>query len=283
MTLLGSSLSPFATVSSPVPFYGQGCNLALEDVRILWELLDEHDGVLKIVLSEFTERRKRNADAIAELAVSNYSEMASKTASPMFLLRRKVALFLNKYAPLLPLRSQGLSALILSIAFSHSIYFIALTSSSRSLLSQIGSTVVHATVHDDILLEHSVRRCDGQSACDRIDDATYTDGKFFACSCGSGVVICLQQNVQTTKHLAWVYHTFLSFIAHVSSWNSCLVENTNNLRRTCVYRQKDGTAWTFSPLVCIFPWDGVAFLFLSRFNVLTHLFRGLEARSLGFR
>mmetsp|Transcript_6006 Transcript_6006/g.18093 ORF Transcript_6006/g.18093 Transcript_6006/m.18093 type:complete len:445 (+) Transcript_6006:171-1505(+) len=82
-----------------VPFYGQGCNLALEDVRVLWELLDHYDGDFGVILPEFTRRRKRNADAIAQLAIDNYTEMASKTASTAFLVKRRLGLLLNRLAP----------------------------------------------------------------------------------------------------------------------------------------------------------------------------------------
>ncbi|KAJ8907026.1 hypothetical protein NDN08_003509 [Rhodosorus marinus] len=82
-----------------VPFYGQGCNLALEDVRILSDLLEEHGGILSSVLREFTEKRKQNADTIAKLALDNYSDMASRTASAYFQMRKKIGLALNRIAP----------------------------------------------------------------------------------------------------------------------------------------------------------------------------------------
>jgi len=73
-----------------VPFYGQGCNAAFEDVRVLGELLEKHTAApdFKALCSEFTVLRKRNADAIAELALEHYADMGVSTLSTLFLMRR---------------------------------------------------------------------------------------------------------------------------------------------------------------------------------------------------
>ena len=66
-----------------VPFYGQGLNAGLEDVRILSTLLDEagvssiydpkntHDRRLSSALQRYTDSRHQDLIAISDLAMSN--------------------------------------------------------------------------------------------------------------------------------------------------------------------------------------------------------------------
>ena len=83
-----------------VPFYGQGCNCAFEDVRILTELLNAHgDDDCAGALRAFSESRKKNADTIADLALYNYEEMRSKTNSPLFVARRNLEQYLELFLP----------------------------------------------------------------------------------------------------------------------------------------------------------------------------------------
>lgn len=73
-----------------VPFYGQGMNCGFEDCRILDELIDKHQDNWKIILQEFQTLRKPDADAIADLAIFNFTEMRERTADPKFLLQKKI-------------------------------------------------------------------------------------------------------------------------------------------------------------------------------------------------
>lgn len=83
-----------------VPFYGQGCNAAFEDCRILAELIDEHGWRDRaLLLREFTRLRKQNVDTMADLALDNYTDMASRTARPSAVLRRRLGLLLNRLLP----------------------------------------------------------------------------------------------------------------------------------------------------------------------------------------
>ncbi|GJQ08454.1 hypothetical protein GpartN1_g245.t1 [Galdieria partita] len=82
-----------------VPFYGQGCNLAFEDCRILDELIELHSGNWCDVLKHFSQSRKSNADVIARLALENYMEMAQKTSSRLFLLKRRIQITLSEWFP----------------------------------------------------------------------------------------------------------------------------------------------------------------------------------------
>ena len=81
-----------------VPFFGQGLNCAFEDVTALLELLDR-GGDWEQVFTDFGESRKPNTDAIADLAIENFTEMRDKVADPRFLLRKKVELALEGRFP----------------------------------------------------------------------------------------------------------------------------------------------------------------------------------------
>ena len=73
-----------------VPFYGQGMNAGFEDITRLMELLNTKKGDWNAIFKEYQEKRKPNADAIAELSYRNFIEMSSKTANEKFLLRKKI-------------------------------------------------------------------------------------------------------------------------------------------------------------------------------------------------
>jgi len=73
-----------------VPFYGQGMNASFEDVVVFDEVLDLHEGDWKKVFSEYEKTRKKDTDAIADLAVDNFHEMKEHTASELFQKKRKL-------------------------------------------------------------------------------------------------------------------------------------------------------------------------------------------------
>lgn len=88
-----------------VPFYGQGMNAGFEDIAVLDDLMEEFGDDWKTIFSEYQTFRKPNADAIAELSYRNFIEMSNKTASPDFLLRKKIEThfaekFPEKWVPL---------------------------------------------------------------------------------------------------------------------------------------------------------------------------------------
>lgn len=81
-----------------VPFYGQGMNCGFEDCVVLNELITKHEENWPAILKEYEELRKPDADAIADLAIANYTEMRDKTADPKFLLQKKIeARFAEKH------------------------------------------------------------------------------------------------------------------------------------------------------------------------------------------
>jgi kynurenine 3-monooxygenase len=82
-----------------VPFFGQGMNCAFEDVVELDRCLTECGEDWPSAMARYAERRKPNADAIAELALDNFVEMRDKVASPLFRLAKRVEHAVERWAP----------------------------------------------------------------------------------------------------------------------------------------------------------------------------------------
>ncbi|MDX9759993.1 MAG: NAD(P)/FAD-dependent oxidoreductase [Bacteroidota bacterium] len=82
-----------------VPFFGQGMNCAFEDCTVLTECLDEYGHDWGHVFHAWQERRKANADAIADLALENFVEMRDRVADPHFQFMKKVGLELEQRFP----------------------------------------------------------------------------------------------------------------------------------------------------------------------------------------
>ena len=81
------------------PFYGQGMNAGFEDGVILMQLLEKHHHHWENTLQEYQELRKKDGDAIAQLAIDNHIEMRDKTANPQFLLQKKIEQWFYKKHP----------------------------------------------------------------------------------------------------------------------------------------------------------------------------------------
>ncbi|KAK1830094.1 hypothetical protein QBC39DRAFT_354735 [Podospora conica] len=87
-----------------VPFYGQGMNAGLEDVRILFDILDKHAqpdarAQREQALAEYTAVRTPDAHAINDLALQNYVEMRASVLSPAYRLRKSLEEWLSVYVP----------------------------------------------------------------------------------------------------------------------------------------------------------------------------------------
>ncbi|MEY2556024.1 MAG: kynurenine 3-monooxygenase, partial [Verrucomicrobiota bacterium] len=78
-----------------VPFYGQGMNAAFEDCVVLDECLAQFPEDRQHAFAEYFQRRKVNADALADLALENFIEMRDKTASRAFRAKKKLDHFLE--------------------------------------------------------------------------------------------------------------------------------------------------------------------------------------------
>ncbi len=73
-----------------VPFYGQGMNCSFEDCRELAILINNHQGDWNKVFLDYQNNRKKNADAITELAKLNFIEMSELSSNTTFLLQKKI-------------------------------------------------------------------------------------------------------------------------------------------------------------------------------------------------
>src|SRR5882724_111789 len=92
-----------------VPFYGQGMNAAFEDCVVLNECLQDFAPATagpssggqdrQRAFAEYFQRRKVNADALADLALENFIEMRDKTASRAFRAKKKLDHFLEAALP----------------------------------------------------------------------------------------------------------------------------------------------------------------------------------------
>lgn len=82
-----------------VPFFGQGMNCGFEDCRVLDELIELNGDDWQAILREYQSLRKPDGDAIADLAINNFTEMRERTADPKFLLQKKIEARLHEKYP----------------------------------------------------------------------------------------------------------------------------------------------------------------------------------------
>ena len=82
-----------------VPFHGQGMNLAMESARLLNRALRAQPDDVAAAFAAFEADRKPDADAIADMALDNYVEMRAGVVDPGYLLRRELALELERRFP----------------------------------------------------------------------------------------------------------------------------------------------------------------------------------------
>ena len=82
-----------------VPFYGQGMNASFEDVVEFNAILDNHKGDWETVFKVYESTRKKDTDAIADLAIDNFHEMKDHVANPIFQKKRKLEMALEEQFP----------------------------------------------------------------------------------------------------------------------------------------------------------------------------------------
>jgi len=116
-----------------VPFYGQGMNAGFEDVSILAELMDRYQDNWGKILKEYSNMRKPNGEAVAELALNNFVEMRDKVSDPLFLQRKKIEKELSKHFPM------KFKSVYEMVSFSHTPYKVALqcTKAQDQLMGKI--------------------------------------------------------------------------------------------------------------------------------------------------
>ena len=81
-----------------VPFHGQGMNAAFEDCAVLDSLLDPNPDWQE-VFAAFEAARRPNTEAIAQMALENYTEMRDSVRDASFVRRRALALALERRFP----------------------------------------------------------------------------------------------------------------------------------------------------------------------------------------
>lgn len=82
-----------------VPFHGQGMNAAFEDCVALDLLIEQHGADWKTIFEKYTTERKPNGDAIAQMALENYTEMRDAVRDPVFHLRKQIEFTLEEKFP----------------------------------------------------------------------------------------------------------------------------------------------------------------------------------------
>lgn len=102
-----------------VPFYGQGMNAGFEDVRILDELMGSCHNWGELFAS-YSQQRVADGQAIADLAVNNYTEMRDLVADPHFVKKRALSVRIGELMP------QRWVPLYSMVTFSHMPYSEAL-------------------------------------------------------------------------------------------------------------------------------------------------------------
>jgi kynurenine 3-monooxygenase len=82
-----------------VPFYGQGMNAAFEDVFEFDAALEAHKGNWEATFISFQQKRKKDTDGIADLAIDNFHEMKDHVANPVFQQKRTLEMALETALP----------------------------------------------------------------------------------------------------------------------------------------------------------------------------------------
>ncbi|ARV10274.1 kynurenine 3-monooxygenase [Winogradskyella sp. PC-19] len=95
----GNTLLMGDSAHAIVPFYGQGMNASFEDVVEFDAILDKHQGDWETIFSEYGKTRKKDTDAIADLAIDNFHEMKDHVGQAIFQEKRKIEMALEKEFP----------------------------------------------------------------------------------------------------------------------------------------------------------------------------------------
>ncbi|WP_296380766.1 NAD(P)/FAD-dependent oxidoreductase [Winogradskyella sp.] len=95
----GNTLLMGDSAHAIVPFYGQGMNASFEDVVEFDKVLDEHEGNWETIFTEYEKTRKKDTDAIADLAIDNFHEMKDHVGQEIFQEKRKIEMALEREFP----------------------------------------------------------------------------------------------------------------------------------------------------------------------------------------
>jgi kynurenine 3-monooxygenase len=99
-----------------VPFLGQGMNCSFEDCLELDRLMTQHGEDWPTIFQRYQDARKPNADAVTEMSIQHFTELAERVDSPTFHLKKALEnkihrLHPDRFLPLYPM-----------IAFTHTPY-----------------------------------------------------------------------------------------------------------------------------------------------------------------
>lgn len=96
----GNTLLMGDSAHAIVPFYGQGMNASFEDVVEFDQVLDSHkDADWETIFTAYEKARKKDTDAIADLAIDNFHEMKDHVGQAIFQEKRKIEMALEKEFP----------------------------------------------------------------------------------------------------------------------------------------------------------------------------------------
>ncbi|MBD0832388.1 FAD-dependent oxidoreductase [Aestuariibaculum sediminum] len=82
-----------------VPFYGQGMNASFEDITEFDALLDKEYNNWESLFKAFESSRKKDTDAIADLAIDNFHEMKGHVNQAIFREKRNLEMAFEKTFP----------------------------------------------------------------------------------------------------------------------------------------------------------------------------------------
>jgi kynurenine 3-monooxygenase len=82
-----------------VPFLGQGMNAAFEDCSVLSRCLAEKAPNWAAAFAQYESLRKANLDTLADLCIENFVEMRDRVGSRIFLVKKKLAVWLHRLLP----------------------------------------------------------------------------------------------------------------------------------------------------------------------------------------
>lgn len=95
----GNTLLMGDSAHAIVPFYGQGMNASFEDVVEFDKVLDQNLDNWEAIFTAYEKTRKKDTDAIADLAIDNFHEMKDHVSNPIFQEKRKIEMALEKEFP----------------------------------------------------------------------------------------------------------------------------------------------------------------------------------------
>ncbi len=134
-----------------VPFYGQGMNASFEDVVEFDKVLDENLGNWETIFKTYEKRRKKDTDAIADLAIDNYYEMRDHVANPIFQEKRKIEMALEKEFP--NDYSSKYSLVTFNENLSYSEAMLKGRAQDKAILNMLADKIIDLTTDLNIVLE----------------------------------------------------------------------------------------------------------------------------------